>query len=69
MFQISGAATSTQFSFSRHQLRRLRLSDRCSGRETIAGLKANKSIKKVTFACFGENVYTAFVRQLKQVTD
>jgi O-acetyl-ADP-ribose deacetylase (regulator of RNase III) len=38
-------------------------------RETIAGLKANKSIEKVTFDCFGENVYTAFVRQLKQVTD
>jgi O-acetyl-ADP-ribose deacetylase len=40
-----------------------------ASRETIAGLKANKSIEKVIFACFGENVYTAYVRQLKQVTD
>jgi O-acetyl-ADP-ribose deacetylase (regulator of RNase III) len=38
-------------------------------RETIAGLKANKSIEKVSFACFGENAYTAYVKQLKQVTD
>jgi O-acetyl-ADP-ribose deacetylase (regulator of RNase III) len=38
-------------------------------RETIAALKGNQSIEKVIFACFGENVYAAYVRQLKQVTD
>ena len=36
-------------------------------RETIAALKANNTIERVIFACFGENVYAAFIRQLEQV--
>ena len=35
-------------------------------RETIAALKANETIEKVIFACFGENVYAAYIAQLKQ---
>jgi hypothetical protein len=31
--------------------------------------KAIKSIEKVIFACFGESLYAAYVRQLNQVTD
>ena len=38
-------------------------------RETIAALKANKSVEKVIFACFGEDVYAAYTTQLKQFTD
>jgi O-acetyl-ADP-ribose deacetylase (regulator of RNase III) len=38
-------------------------------RETIAALKANKSVEKVIFACFGEDVYAAYTAQLKQFTD
>ena len=38
-------------------------------RETVAGLKANESIEKVIFACFGEDVYAAYVAQLKHLAD
>ena len=38
-------------------------------RETIAALKANESVEKVIFACFGEDVYAAYTTQLKQFTD
>ena len=33
-------------------------------REVVAGLQANDSIEKVLFACFGEEVYTAYVARL-----
>jgi O-acetyl-ADP-ribose deacetylase len=38
-------------------------------RETVAGLKANTSIEKVHFACFGEDVYSAYASQLAQWAD
>ena len=35
-------------------------------RETVAELKANDAIEKVIFACFGEEVYSAYVRALRE---
>ena len=37
-------------------------------RETIAALKVNKSVEKVIFACFGEDVYAAYTTRLKHFT-
>lgn len=38
-------------------------------RETVAGLTANESIEKVIFACFGEDVYAAYVTRLKHLAE
>jgi O-acetyl-ADP-ribose deacetylase len=37
-------------------------------REAIAGLQANNFIEKVLFACFGEEVYTAYAARLGQLS-
>ena len=36
--------------------------------EAVAGLQANNSIEKVLFACFGEEVYAAYVARLGQLS-
>jgi O-acetyl-ADP-ribose deacetylase (regulator of RNase III) len=38
-------------------------------RETVAGLKANQSLENVYFACFGEEVYSAYVSELGKLED
>jgi O-acetyl-ADP-ribose deacetylase len=38
-------------------------------RETGAALKANSSIEKVYFACFGQEVYSAYASQLAQLEE
>ena len=35
-------------------------------RETFAGLKANPDLERVLFACFGDEVYTAYASRLEQ---
>lgn len=37
--------------------------------ETVAGLKANQSLESVCFACFGEDVYSAYTLRLNRLTD
>ena len=37
-------------------------------REAVTGLQANNPIEKVLFACFGEEVYAAYVTQLGQLS-
>ena len=34
-------------------------------RETISELSSNPAIEKITFACFGDDVYSAYQRELK----
>jgi O-acetyl-ADP-ribose deacetylase (regulator of RNase III) len=38
-------------------------------RETVAGLKANQSLENVYFACFGEEVYSAYLSELDKLED
>jgi O-acetyl-ADP-ribose deacetylase (regulator of RNase III) len=38
-------------------------------RETVAGLKANQSLENVYFACFGEEVYSAYISELDKLED
>ena len=38
-------------------------------RESIAGLKANESIEKVIFACFGQDIYAVYVTRLGQLSE
>jgi O-acetyl-ADP-ribose deacetylase len=38
-------------------------------RETVDELKANRSLESVCFACFGEEVYSAYASQLDQLVD
>jgi O-acetyl-ADP-ribose deacetylase len=37
-------------------------------RETVAGLKSNPSLESVFFACFGDEVYTAYVARLTEIS-
>jgi O-acetyl-ADP-ribose deacetylase (regulator of RNase III) len=38
-------------------------------RESVAGLKANESIEKVIFACFGQEIYAVYVARLGQLSE
>ena len=38
-------------------------------RESIAGLKANESVEKVVFACFGQEIYDACQARLAQLSE
>jgi O-acetyl-ADP-ribose deacetylase len=38
-------------------------------RETVAALKADSSIEKVHFACFGDDVYSAYVSELERLAE
>jgi len=38
-------------------------------RESVAGLQANESIEKVIFACFGQEIYAAYVGRLGQLSE
>jgi O-acetyl-ADP-ribose deacetylase (regulator of RNase III) len=38
-------------------------------RETVAALKVNQSVERVHFACFGEEVYSAYASQLDRLVD
>jgi O-acetyl-ADP-ribose deacetylase (regulator of RNase III) len=35
-------------------------------RETLAELRSSNNVEKVTFACFGEEVYSAYLRELEK---
>jgi len=36
-------------------------------RETVAELEANEAVEKVIFACFGEEVYSAYMQALREI--
>ena len=38
-------------------------------RESVAGLKANESIEKVIFACFGQEIYAVYLARLGQLSE
>jgi len=38
-------------------------------RESVAGLKANESIEKVIFACFGQEVYAVYAARLGRLSE
>ena len=38
-------------------------------RESIAGLKANESVEKVVFACFGQEIYDVYQARLAQLIE
>ncbi len=38
-------------------------------RETVAALRANQSLESVCFACFGEEVYSAYTSELEKLTE
>jgi O-acetyl-ADP-ribose deacetylase (regulator of RNase III) len=38
-------------------------------RESVAGLKANDSIERVVFACFGQDVYAGYVASLGRLSE